>query len=134
MSNPVAVDTGRVALGVASVEKSVDFYRSSFGFSVEQRFDEPPYATVRLGSLRLSFSQVGYDFPDLLGARMAVGAAARTVAAMVVLEVQDARRAWDDLREIGLSALSEPWEPPWGGCRFFLTDPDGYLVEVEQVS
>jgi predicted enzyme related to lactoylglutathione lyase len=32
----------------------------------------------------------------------------------------------------GASFLAEPYEPPWGGCRFFCVDPDGYLVEVEQ--
>ena len=25
-----------------------------------------------------------------------------------------------------------PFSPPWGGCRFFCVDPDGYLVEIEQ--
>jgi len=25
-------------------------------------------------------------------------------------------------------------QPPWGGCRFFFVDPDGHLVEIEQVA
>jgi hypothetical protein len=32
----------------------------------------------------------------------------------------------------GTRFLAEPYEPRWGGCRFFCVDPDGYLVEVEQ--
>jgi catechol 2,3-dioxygenase-like lactoylglutathione lyase family enzyme len=28
--------------------------------------------------------------------------------------------------------LAPPYSPPWGGHRFFVRDPDGYLVEVEQ--
>ncbi len=28
--------------------------------------------------------------------------------------------------------LAPPFSPPWGGCRFFCVDPDGYLVEIEQ--
>jgi len=133
VNKPVVIQAGRVTLAVESVEKSVDFYRSSFGFSVEQRFDDPPYATVSLGPLRLSVAEVGYEIPDLAGTRMTVGAGPRTSAAMVVLEVDDARRVWDDLRRAGVETLSDPWEPPWGGCRFFVADPDGYLVEVEQV-
>ena len=31
-----------------------------------------------------------------------------------------------------LRFLAEPYEPPWGGCRFFCVDPDGYLVEIEE--
>ena len=32
----------------------------------------------------------------------------------------------------GTPLLAEPYAPPWGGLRFFVVDPDGYLVEIEQ--
>ena len=34
--------------------------------------------------------------------------------------------------EAGVPMLAPPFSPPWGGCRFFCVDPDGYLVEIEQ--
>ncbi len=54
------------------------------------------------------------------------------VDVVLVLEVEDARGAHRQLQEAGVRFLAEPYEPPWGGCRFFCVDPDGYLVEVEQ--
>jgi catechol 2,3-dioxygenase-like lactoylglutathione lyase family enzyme len=47
-------------------------------------------------------------------------------------EVGDARAEHRRLAETGVRFLAEPHEPPWGGCRFFCVDPDGYLVEIEQ--
>jgi predicted enzyme related to lactoylglutathione lyase len=51
---------------------------------------------------------------------------------VIVLEVEDARAVYRELGERGTRFLAEPYEPPWGGCRFFCVDPDGYLVEIEQ--
>ena len=51
---------------------------------------------------------------------------------MLVLEVRDARAEYAGSRREDVRFLAEPFEPPWGGCRFFCVDPDGYLVEIEQ--
>ena len=49
------------------------------------------------------------------------------------LEVKDARAVHRGARGHGRSRSSPSrYEPPWGGCRFFCVDPDGYLVEIEQ--
>ena len=39
---------------------------------------------------------------------------------------------YDGGRTQGVAMLAAPFSPPWGGCRFFCVDPDGYLVEIEQ--
>jgi predicted enzyme related to lactoylglutathione lyase len=51
---------------------------------------------------------------------------------VIVLEVEDAWAVYRELEGRGTRFLAEPYEPPWGGCRFFCVDPDGYLVEIEQ--
>jgi uncharacterized glyoxalase superfamily protein PhnB len=51
---------------------------------------------------------------------------------VLVLEVEDARAVHRELAAEGVRFLADPHEPPWGGCRFFCVDPDGYLVEIEQ--
>ena len=128
------IETGRVALAVRDVHVSTRFYVDGLGFHVEQLFEDPPYATLSLGALRLSLTQSGSTVPDVQGVRLEVGAEEQSSAAMVVLEVADARAAFRVLADRGVPIRSDPWEPPWGGCRFFLSDPDGYLVEVEQVA
>jgi predicted enzyme related to lactoylglutathione lyase len=51
---------------------------------------------------------------------------------IIVLEVDDASAVYKQLEADGIRFLAEPYEPPWGGCRFFCVDPDGYLIEIEQ--
>jgi len=51
---------------------------------------------------------------------------------VLVLEVEDARAVHRELTADGVRFLADPYEPPWGGCRFFCIDPDSYLVEIEQ--
>jgi len=53
---------------------------------------------------------------------------------VLVLEVEDARAVHRELTAEGVGFLADPYEPPWGGCRFFCVDPDGYLVEIEQLA
>jgi predicted enzyme related to lactoylglutathione lyase len=53
---------------------------------------------------------------------------------VLVLEVADAWAAHRALAADGATFLADPYEPPWGGCRFFVVDPDGYLIELEQPS
>ena len=51
---------------------------------------------------------------------------------MLVLEVTDALAVHAALATEGVELLAPPFSPPWGGCRFFCVDPDGYLVELEE--
>ena len=51
---------------------------------------------------------------------------------VLVLEVTDAATIHAALVGEGVSILAEPFAPPWGGLRFFVVDPDGFLVEIEQ--
>ena len=97
-------------LAVADVSRSVEFYRDRIGFEVEALYDDPPYATLQL----------------------AVAADSARADVLLVVEVEDARAEHRRLAETGVRFLAEPHEPPWGGCRFFCVDPDGYLVEIEQ--
>jgi catechol 2,3-dioxygenase-like lactoylglutathione lyase family enzyme len=50
---------------------------------------------------------------------------------ILVLMVEDFLAAHEELRDRGVEFLTEPKEPPWGGRRCFLHDPDGYLIEIE---
>jgi predicted enzyme related to lactoylglutathione lyase len=51
---------------------------------------------------------------------------------LLVLEVGDCLAVHAELEARGAEMLAPPYSPPWGGHRFFVRDPDGYLVEVEQ--
>jgi catechol 2,3-dioxygenase-like lactoylglutathione lyase family enzyme len=119
-------------LAVADVERSVAFYRDRIGFGVEALYDDPPYATLALAGTRLSLAEQGHPADDRPGVSMAAPADPSRADVVLVVEVDDARAEHERLAEAGVRFLTGPYEPPWGGCRFFCVDPDGYLVEIEQ--
>jgi catechol 2,3-dioxygenase-like lactoylglutathione lyase family enzyme len=121
-----------VILAVSDVERSLAFYRDRLGFSVEAVYDDPPYATLALAGVRLSLAEQGHPAEDRPGIDLVVSDDASRADALLVVEVEDARGEHARLSEQGVRFLAEPFEPPWGGCRFFCVDPDGYLVEIEQ--
>jgi catechol 2,3-dioxygenase-like lactoylglutathione lyase family enzyme len=121
-----------VILAVANVGRSVDFYRDALGFEVEAVYEDPPYATLVLAGTRLSLAEQGHAAEDRPGVDLEAPRDPGKACALLVVEVADAHAEHARLGRLGVRFLAEPYAPPWGGCRFFCVDPDGYLVEIEQ--
>ena len=121
-------------LAVSDVDRSLAFYRDLIGFEVEATYDDPPYATLTLAGTRLSLAEQGHPADDRPGVAMTAPEDPNEANVVLVVEVTDARTRYAELEAKGARFLAEPYEPPWGGCRFFCVDPDGYLVEIEQPS
>lgn len=121
-------------LAVTNVDRSVVFYTERLGFDVDARYDDPPYATLTRNGTRLSLAEEGHPAPDRPGIAMAVPDDVHRLPIVLVLEVDDARAVRRRLETEGVTFLAEPWEAPWGGVRFYVVDPDGYLVEIEQLT
>lgn len=119
-------------LAVSDFERSLAFYRDTLRLEVEALYDEPPYATLVSAGARLSLAEHGHPADDRPGVTMAAPEDPSRANVVIVLEVDDARAVYRELEDRGAQFLAEPYEPPWGGCRFFCVDPDGYLVEIEQ--
>lgn len=119
-------------LAVSDFERSVAFYRDAIGFEVEALYENPPYATLTLAGARLSLAEQGHPADDRPGVSLEPPRERSRQNIILVVEVDDARAEHERLRTLGVEFLAEPYEPPWGGCRFFCVDPDGYLVEIEQ--
>jgi glyoxylase I family protein len=120
-------------LAVADVDRAVAFYTEHLGFEVDALYDDPPYATLTRNGTRLSLAEEGHPAPDRPGIAMAVPDDVHRLPIILVLEVDDARAVRRQLETEGVTFLAEPWEAPWGGVRFYVVDPDGYLVEIEQL-
>jgi len=119
-------------LAVTDFERSLAFYRDLIGFELEEMYDDPPYATLTLVGTRLSLAEQGHPAEDRPGVTMTAPEDPSKANVVLVVEVDDARGVYAELEAKGARFLAEPYEPPWGGCRFFCVDPDGYLVEIEQ--
>ncbi len=117
-----------VILAVADVGRSLGFYRDLMGFALEALYDDPPYASLG----RAGAAEQGHAAEDRPGVTMVAPPDPGEAAAVLVLEVADCLAVHDELAARGADMLAPPFSPPWGGHRFFVRDPDGHLVEVEQ--
>ena len=119
-------------LAVADVDRSVAFYSEGLGFDVEAFYQDPPYVTLTREGVRLSLAEQGHAAEDRPGVTMMAPSDRTQLQVVLVLEVADAASVHSDLLAEGETMLAPPFAPPWGGLRFFVVDPDGYLVEIEQ--
>lgn len=132
-SGPV-FQRGGVILAVNSVSASVKFYTENLGFSVVQLFEAPDFAILHLNGMRLSFAEKGMEADDIPGYLHFPPTNVKDQPTMLVVEVDDCGKACDSLKAAGVTAVSELFRPPWGGGRFFVTDIDGYLIEIEEMA
>lgn len=123
-----------VILAVADVAAASAWYRDNLGFEVETTFADPDYAILSLAGMRLSLAEQGHPADDRPGVELEAPADPARLQANLVIEVADCRGAHADLVARGVRFLAEPFSPPWGGSRAFAVDPDGYLVELEELA
>lgn len=104
-------------LEVNSLEDSLSFYRDQLGFEVESHnaAAEPPIASVRAGSLRITLVQ---QIETMLK---------RGRGVHFVLGVGDVDQFHEGLRRNAVT-VTEPIDEGWGGRFVSLQDPDGYRL------
>ena len=104
-------------LEVNNLEESVEFYRDVLGFSLESdNMDaQPPIASVRSGSLRITLVQ---QIETMLK---------RGRGVHFVLGVSDVDAFHETLRAREVQ-ITEPRDEGWGGRFVSLQDPDGYRL------
>jgi glyoxylase I family protein len=110
---------------VADVKRSVDFYTTQLGFTLEHQM-LPAFATVALGPLKIHLSGPGASGSRPLsgGGKQSPGGSNR-----VVLRVKDLSAVIDALRAAGASFRSAMETGP-GGSQIQVLDPDGNPVEL----
>ena len=119
-------------VGVADFAASLRFYRDQVGLEALAVYEDPPYATLTAAGARISLAEQDHPAPDRPGVMMSAPMDRSRANVVLVLEVDDAQAAHQELGERGVPFLAEIHYPPWGGSRFFCVDPDGYLVEIEE--
>lgn len=121
-----------VILAVGDVDALTTFYTDALGFRVEERYEDPAYATLARGALRLSLAEAGHPAVDLPDVTMTVPLDERRPSAVLVVETEDCEALREHVLARGGRAASAVHRPEWGGARCFVRDPEGTLVELEQ--
>ncbi len=104
-------------LEVNNVEESLSFYHDRLGFEIDSHHPEaePPIASVRAGSLRITLVQ---QLETMLK---------RGRGVHFVVGVGDVDAFYEVLKDGGVE-VSEPRDEGWGGRFASLQDPDGYRL------
>ena len=104
-------------LEVNKLEDSLSFYHDRLGFEIESHHPEaePPIASVRAGSLRITLVQ---QLETMLK---------RGRGVHFVLGVGDVDKFYEGLRTSAIE-IGEPRDEGWGGRFVTLQDPDGYRL------
>jgi catechol 2,3-dioxygenase-like lactoylglutathione lyase family enzyme len=104
-------------LEVNNLEESVKFYTEVLGFEIDSNHQdaEPPIASVRSGSLKISLVQ---QLETMLK---------RGRGVHFVLGISDVQSFHQRLKNLDI-AISEPRDEGWGGEFITLQDPDGYRL------
>jgi catechol 2,3-dioxygenase-like lactoylglutathione lyase family enzyme len=131
-SSGFSVTRAGAIIGVSDFGASLRFYRDMLGLTEVAVYDDPPYATLEAAGARISLAEQGHPAPDRPGVLMSAPVDRGRASVVLALEVTDAAAARKVLEVRGVPFLADIYRPPWGGCRFFCVDPDGYLIEIEQ--
>ncbi|MGH2411430.1 MAG: VOC family protein [Chloroflexota bacterium] len=117
-------------LAVSDLARSLAFYRDYLGFEVREQ--EAHIALLVRDTMLLYLVVESPPTPDKPDVTLAAPTTPERTPVCLVLRVTDCLAAHAELSARGISFLTPPRTPPWGGCRCFARDPDGYLVEIEQ--
>lgn len=118
-------------LTVRDLAISEQFYVRHSGFRVTERLE----TLRRLERTGVSLYLVTESPPtsDKPGVTLAPPAERARPSVNLIFRVRDVRATYKALAQHGLRFLTPPQQPPWGGWRCFAQDPDGYLIEIEQL-
>lgn len=117
-------------LVVADLDASVAFYAGLLGFTVRERLDG--LVLLARDGMLLYLVTESPPTPDKPGVTLASPPDRDRPPALIVFRVTDCAAAHAHLASWGVTFLTPPTAPPWGGLRCFAQDPDGFLVEIEQ--
>ncbi len=124
MLRPKALD--HLVLVVDDIDVSTRFWRDVVGAEFQHQSGD--YSQFRIGEVRLGLFQAD-AMAATLGreiSRPAPGAAGFELG----FRVDDVDAVYDRLVAAGAGAVTPPADRPWGQRTAYVSDPDGYLIEL----
>jgi predicted enzyme related to lactoylglutathione lyase len=116
-----------ISLFVSDQDRALDYYTNVLGFELGVDSPTPD------GSRFISVGLKGQDFQLVLwpGTPGQAQPANGRVPASYTIEVEDCRKAYEELKSRGVKFETEVLEYPWGYIALF-EDPDGNRLQVRQ--
>ena len=114
-------------LYVADVAATLQFYQNAFGFEQAMLHEAGDYGELETGATKLAFSSL--QLMEELGKRP--GRALRQDPVFeLALETTDVEQALQRAIDAGATPVQGATQMPWGQTISYVTDPNGFLVEI----
>lgn len=114
-------------LYVEDVSQSLDFYERAFAVRRGFLHESGDYGELVTGETRLAFSSI--RLMNQLGKSPGKPSPQAPVFE-IAFETADVRQAFDRAVEAGAIAVQDVRQEPWGQTTAYVSDLDGYLVEI----
>lgn len=114
-------------LYVADVAAALDFYESAFGLTRAFLHEAGDYGEMSTGQTKLAFSSTA------LMTQLGKAPGRHDPKAPVfeiAFETDDVRAAFERAVSAGAKPVQPPRDEPWGQTTSYVSDPNGYLVEI----
>lgn len=118
---------GYTILYVKDVPKALAFYEAAFGLKTRMIHDSQTYGELETGETVLAFA--ARAMLDATGKQTVPPDPAKPVFE-VALVTGDVPGAFARAVAAGAAPVSEPAEMPWGQTVSYVTDAEGFLVEI----
>jgi uncharacterized glyoxalase superfamily protein PhnB len=117
-------------LYVPDVEQAVSFYEKAFGF--KRKFVAPgnEYGELNTGDTTLSFATFEMGKSNVPGGFRQPAAGELPVGVELAFTTADVEKQYDAAVKAGAKSVAKPEVKPWGQTVSYVSDNNGYLVEI----
>ena len=112
-------------LYVKDVKTSLDFYCAAFGMTQKMLHDSGGYGELDTGGTILSFASLAG-----MADKNPLAANAKSPSFEIAFETNDVEAGLAHAVKAGAKLVQEPQRMPWGQTVAYVSDLDGFLVEI----
>lgn len=114
-------------LYVEDVTKTLNFYKTAFGFDIGFAHESGDYGELATGDTKLAFSSI--ELMESLGKSPSKPDPKRP-SSEIAFETDDVAKALDAAVKAGATLVQDVREEPWGQTTSYVSDINGFLVEI----
>ncbi len=121
---------GYTIVYVSSVEETLAFYHSAFGFNIKYLHESKAYGELDTGETILAFASHEMGEMNLPEKYIKADASDTPLGIELAFVTDDVFSAYETALKSGAVPLKTPEEKPWGQTVGYVRSPDGSVIEL----
>jgi len=121
---------GYTIIYVSSVEETLEFYKSAFGFNIKFIHESKAYGELDTGETTLAFASHEMGDMNLGGKYSKANINSDPFGIELAFVTDDVLSAYNKAVESGAFPLKEPEKKPWGQMVGYVRAVDGLIIEL----